>query len=145
MNSMQAIWKTEWSTGTISEYNLSLPCISHALCLEYLFTSSLPSKHHVIFQALIKRYSADLLRQCFPSSMFLGVCAQSLSPVHFFVTLWTIAYQAPLSLGLLRQEYWSRLPCPPPGDLPNPGTEPTTPVSPALQMDSLPLNHWGSP
>ena len=41
-----------------------------------------------------------------------------------------------------RQEYWSGLPCPPPDDLSNPGIEPT---SPALQVDSLPLNHWGSP
>ena len=39
--------------------------------------------------------------------------------------LWAVAHQAPLSMGLSRQEYWSGLPCPPPGDLPNPGTEPT--------------------
>ena len=44
--------------------------------------------------------------------------------------------------GLSRQEYWGGLPFPPPRDLPNPGTEP---VSPALQVDSLPLSHWGSP
>ena len=42
-------------------------------------------------------------------------------------------------MGLSRQEYWSGLPCPPPGDLPDPGTEPTSSVSPALQVDSLPL------
>ena len=48
------------------------------------------------------------------------------------VTLWTVAYQAPLSMGLLWKEYWRRLPFPPPGDLPNPGTEPTTLVVPAL-------------
>ena len=47
----------------------------------------------------------------------------------------TIAYQAPLSLGFSRQEYWSRLPFPSPGDLPNPGIEPG---SPALKADSLP-------
>ena len=51
------------------------------------------------------------------------------------VTPWTIAYQAPLSLGFSRQEYWSRLPFPSPGDLPNPGIEPG---SPALKADSLP-------
>ena len=50
-------------------------------------------------------------------------------------TPWTIAYQAPLSLGFSRQEYWSRLPFPSPGDLPNPGIEPG---SPALKADSLP-------
>ena len=48
---------------------------------------------------------------------------------------WTIACQAPLSMGLSRQEYWSGLPFPIPGDLPNPGIEPR---SPALQADSLP-------
>ena len=60
---------------------------------------------------------------------------QSLSHVQFFVTPWTVACKAPLSKGFSRQEYWSGLPCPPPGDLPNPGTEPR---SPTLQVDSLP-------
>ena len=53
--------------------------------------------------------------------------------------------QAPLSMGFSRQEYWSGLLFLPPGDLPNPGTEPTTSVSPALQVDSSPLSHLGSP
>ena len=44
-----------------------------------------------------------------------------------------------------RQEYWSGLPCPSPGDLPNPGIEPLSSEAPALQVDSLPLSHWGSP
>ena len=46
------------------------------------------------------------------------------SHVQLFVTLWTTAQQAPLSMGFSRQEYWSGLPCPPPGDLPDPGIEP---------------------
>ena len=54
------------------------------------------------------------------------------SHVQLFVTLWTVDSQALLSMELRRQEYWSRLPCPPPGDLPNPGTEPTSLTSPAL-------------
>ena len=58
------------------------------------------------------------------------------------VTPWTVAHQAPLSMGFLRQEHWSGLPFHPPGDLPDPGTEP---VSSALQVDSLSLNHQGSP
>ena len=49
-----------------------------------------------------------------------------------FVTLWTVAHQAPLSMGFSRQEYWSGLPCPPPGDLPVPGTELEFRMSPAL-------------
>ena len=59
-----------------------------------------------------------------------------------FATPWTTARQAPLSMGSSREEYCSGLPCPPPGDLPDPGIKPT---SPAWQMDSLPLNHQGSP
>ena len=57
-----------------------------------------------------------------------------------FATPWTIARQAPLSMGFSRQEYWSGLPFPPPGDLPNPGIEP---VSPSLQADSLPAEPLG--
>jgi len=48
------------------------------------------------------------------------------------VTLWTIALQALLSMGFAKQEYWRGFPCPPPGDLPNPGIEPSSLVSPAL-------------
>ena len=52
-----------------------------------------------------------------------------LSHVQLFVTPWTVARQAPLSMGYFKQEYWSGLPFPPPGNLPNPRNEP---VSPAL-------------
>ena len=55
-------------------------------------------------------------------------------------TPWTIAHQAPLSMRFFRQEYWSVLPCPPPGDLPDPGIEFR---SPALQADSLPTEPPG--
>ena len=54
--------------------------------------------------------------------------------VRLFATLWTVARQAPLSMGFSRQEYWSGLPFPSPGDLPNPGIEPR---SPALEADAL--------
>ena len=57
------------------------------------------------------------------------------SCVQLFVTLWTVALQAPLSMEFSRQEYWSGLPFPSPGYLPNPGIKPP---SPALQADSLP-------
>ena len=64
-------------------------------------------------------------------------------PWHIdFVTLWIVAHQHPLSLGFSRQEYWSGLPVPFPGDLPDLGIEPR---SPTLRADSLPLNHLGSP
>ena len=54
------------------------------------------------------------------------------SRVQLFATPWTVARQAPLSIGFSRQEYWSGLPCPPPGDLPNPGIEPKSLMSPAF-------------
>ena len=54
------------------------------------------------------------------------------SRLKLLVTPGTVARQAPLSMGFSRQEYWSGLPCPPPGDLPNPGVEPVSLMSPAL-------------
>ena len=61
------------------------------------------------------------------------------SGIQLFVTPWAVALQDPLSMGFSRQEYWSKLPCPPPGGLPDPGTKPTSLMSPALAMGSLPL------
>jgi len=59
-------------------------------------------------------------------------CVLSRLCVQPFVTPWIISCRAPLSVGFSRQEYWSGLPCPPPGDLPNPGIKPVPLVSPAL-------------
>ena len=56
------------------------------------------------------------------------MCAQSVRCVRLFATPWTVDLQAALSMGFSRQEYWSRLPCPP-GDRPDPGIEPASPVS----------------
>ena len=72
-----------------------------------------------------------------------GVCV--LSHVWLFVTSWTIAHSVPLPLGFPRQEYWSRLPSLPAGDLSNSGTETVFLLSPALALDSLPLSHLGKP
>ena len=52
----------------------------------------------------------------------------SFTHLRLFENLWAVARQAPLSMGFSRKEYWSGLPCPPPGHLPNPGTEPTAPA-----------------
>ena len=62
----------------------------------------------------------------------LACVLSGFSCVRLFVTLWTIAHQAPLSMGSSRQQYWSELPCPPPGDLPNPGITLVSLKSPAL-------------
>ena len=67
---------------------------------------------------------------------------KSLSCVQLFVTPWTVAYQAPLSMEFSRQEYWRGLPFPSPGDLPNPRMEPG---SPTLQADTLPSEPPGKP
>ena len=65
-----------------------------------------------------------------------------LSCVRLFAIPWTVIYQASLSMVFSRQEYWSGLPFPSLGDLPDPGIEPR---SPTLQADALPLSHQGSP
>ena len=67
---------------------------------------------------------------------------KSLSCVQLFVTLWSVACQSPSSTGFSRQEYWSGLPFPPPGHLPDPGIESG---SPALQVDSLLYEPPGKP
>ena len=72
----------------------------------------------------------------------VNVVVQLLSPVRLFATPWTVAHQAPPSMGFPRQEYWSGLPFLSPGDLPKLGIKPT---SPAWQVDSLPLSHMRSP
>ena len=63
---------------------------------------------------------------------FFVFMLSSFSRVQFFATQWIVALQAPLSMGFFRQEYWDGLPCPPPGDLPDPRIEPV----------SLSLLHW---
>ena len=80
------------------------------------------------------RFKAAQLYVCSIAS----VMSDSLHPT------WIVARQAPLSMGFSRQEYWSGLPCPPPGDLLDPRIKPVSPASPALQADSLPTEPLGS-
>ena len=70
---------------------------------------------------------------------------QSLGHIQLFETPWTAACQAALSVGFPRQEYWSGLPFPAPGDLPNPGIESASLSLLHWQVGSLPLRHQGSP
>ena len=66
--------------------------------------------------------------------------------VRLFGTPWTVAHQVPQSMGFSRQGYWSGLPCPPPWDLPNPGVEPMSLLSPALASRLLyHYSHLGCP
>ena len=78
-------------------------------------------------------------------AMCLGVCSVASVMSRLFAALWTVALQAPLSMEFSRQEYWSGLPFPTPGDLPDPGIEPVSPMSPALQVDSFPTEQPGKP
>ena len=78
--------------------------------------------------------------------MFIYACVLSyFSCGQLFPTLWAVALQAPLSMGFSRQEYWSGLPCPLLGILPDPRIKPVSPAAPALQAASLPLSHQGIP
>ena len=75
---------------------------------------------------------------CIHNCLLLLLLLRLFSLAQLCVTPWTAAHQAPLSMGFSRQEYWGGLPFPSAGDLPDPGIEPMSPVSPALQADSLP-------
>ena len=83
-------------------------------------------------RAIILKFCIAKNAHCHLSHQQEAVCAQSLSRVRLFATPWIAACHTPLSTGFSRQEYWSGLPCPPPGDLPNPEIEPTSLTSPEL-------------
>ena len=86
--------------------------------------------------------SVLLLTNSCPEIHSQAVKVKSLSRVRLFVTPWTVAYQAPPSMGFSRQEYWSGVPFPSPGDLPDPGIEPR---SPTLQANALTSDPPGKP
>ena len=79
------------------------------------------------------RLQKTRLRTVIQNTQRTPVCVLShFSCVKLFATPWTVAHQAPLSMGFFRQEYWSGLPFPPPGDLPDPGIKPKSLMSPKL-------------
>ena len=110
------------------EWNFSIAKLLFVLNLMYLYapalflvTTLLRSNFHTIkFTYLNVAFS------------ILFVCAQWLSCFPVFATLWTIAFQTSLSMAFSRQEYWNGLPFPSPGDIPNLGNEPTSPLFPVL-------------
>ena len=106
-------------------------CIQHASKFGKLTSSHRTGKDEFSFQSQ---------RKAMPKNVHKRV--KSLSRVWLFATPWTVDYQASLSMGFSRQEYWSGLPFPSPGDLPNPGIEPR---SPTLQADALPSEPPGKP
>ena len=81
----------------------------------------------VLFAIYINYFHSSALKILMCCSVLICI-----SCVQLFATLWTVARQAPLSMGFFRQEHWSELPCHPPGDLPNPGIQPESLTSPVL-------------
>ena len=73
-------------------------------------------------------YTYTYIYICIHTHVCLCVCTQSLSCIWLFASPWTVACQAPLSMEFSRKEYWSGLPFPPPGDLPDLGIEPSSPA-----------------
>ena len=90
----------------------------------------------MIFLPILYSFSKCILSEC-------GV--SHFSCVQLFATLWTVAHQAPLSMEFSRQEHWNGLPCPPPGDLPDPGIKPVCSTSAALASGFFPTSAPGKP
>ena len=103
-----------------------------------------PTMNYTLSQLLSYKIRYSLQHTSSPGNHFYlnWFKVKSLSRVQLFETPWTISYQAPLSLEFSRQEYWSGSPFPSPGDLPNPGIEPGSPI---LQADVLPSEPPGKP
>ena len=111
--------------------------ISHTKNWGWLWAELVP--HQPVMPVKFVIYSNLSLPAFFlPDQMLHSLCLVTLGHVQLFATPWTVSCQIPLYM----EEYWSGLPCPPPGDLPNPGTEPR---SSALQVDSLLSELWGKP
>ena len=122
--------------------------------LSWFVIAFLPRRKHLLISSLQPLFAVILeprkiLHFCLPWSdgtrCYVALFCEwvkSLSRVWLFVTPWTVAHQAPPSVGFSRQEYWSGLPFPSPGDLPDPGIEPR---SSALRADALTSEPPGSP
>ena len=131
--------------GQAQRERLNISLSGGRCCRCYLISSS--SFILVLFLALA---SADLAGpyelpgrwHALPSQYLVCACVKSLSCVQLFATPWTVALQAPVSMGFSRQEYWSGLPCPLPGDLPDQGLKSGFPHCRQILYH---LSHQGSP
>ena len=124
-----AIQRFEFFSKEIKHSSVSLEIISSWNCLI-----------HWEFCNMLRFYSR--IKGTFIFLILLG-CAQLLQSYLTLCDLWTVGCQAPLSMGISRQEYQSGLLCPPPGDLPNPGIKPISPASTPLQAGPLPTEPPG--
>ena len=113
------------------DVSCSFPISSWSLNTSVTFSRCL--YQNFIFTNMTKHCSLLLESlQTLLTSHILPCMLSHFSRVWLFATPWTAAHQAPLSMGFSRQDYWSELLCSPPGDLPSPGIEPTSLMSPAL-------------
>ena len=108
----------------------------------YVHASVIPSSHLILWCHLLLHHWFSYFPVGEYSHCFLTCCCSVTKSCLTVPSPWTVTCQILLSMGFLRKECRSRLPFLSPGDLPNPGIKPT---SPALQADSLPLSHQGSP
>ena len=129
-----------FTTFHLCENSFLQGCMGKALSL----ATGLVARFHYFHCCNLTSISSQQPKTCFKSlqaeatwdhlysTKLVCMLAKSFSHLWLFATLWTVARQAPLSEGFSRQEYWSGLPCPPPGDLPNSGIKPTSFMLPAL-------------
>ena len=97
----------------------------------------------ITWMSIVQLFTLNFLTSFKSVDMLTGLLSLSCSVIsNSFVTPCILAHQAPLSMGFPKQVYWSGLPFPAPGDLPDPGIEP---ISPTWQATFLPLNHKGNP
>ena len=132
---------TEAGFGTVVEWSKGLPFLfiiwNRSLIIKF-YMSRNNFKDTIQLFLTTWKFGNKVIHQ-------VSVCAKPFQSCQTLWNPWTVACQAPLSMGFSKQKYWNGLPCPPPGDLLDPGMESGSPASPALQVDSLSLSHQESP
>ena len=138
-SSVQSTPADKHSPRPSSIHQFELPLLYLFMCPLFLTSYTFPNPLH---SGVCPNYSVEMTFSKSDCSRYycvvLGIISIVQSGVWFFETRWTVACQAPWSMGFCRQEYWRGLPFPSPEELPNSGIKHG---SPAWQMDSLPLNH----
>ena len=137
-DSARCFWSWRWKKGAPSQ-GIEVTCKSWKNQGERLSPWVSRKKAALMIQCPFKSQNCKIINSC--CFKLLHVCVLSC----FSVTLWTVAHQAPLFLGFSRQECWSGLPCPFPGDLPDPGIKPRSLTHLNWQVGSLPLVPHGKP
>ena len=137
---------TEWLLHFTRSHIISLSSFTSFLYLPWLRMSVAPKcQSFVANRSLLPQNFLNDKQKCEKSSMTHIKFLCMLSHVGLFVTPWTVAHQAPLSMGFFSQEYWNELPFPLLGDLPNPGIEPAFPASPLIFSTVIYLSYdWES-